>query len=109
MGFIVNWIAWLGASFLPKLVPLIKAIVIHCAIALGFSLVVVEGVNQGFDYFVNKIDASLGGMPSDIVGMMGLLGLDQSINIILTAHLFVLGLKGLSSQKFLPSWRGTGK
>ncbi|KHT63728.1 hypothetical protein RJ45_10275 [Photobacterium gaetbulicola] len=109
MGLIVNLISWIGASFLPKLVPFITSIFIQTAVTLGFSLLVVEGINVGLDYFVNKIDASFGGMPADIVGIMGLLGLDKAINIILTAHLFVLGLKGLSSRKYLPSWNGTGK
>jgi len=109
MAYITSFLTWITTSLLPRLIPFIGSIAIQCALTLGFSLVVVEGVNIGLDYFVNQIDSSFGGMPSDIIGIMGLLGLDKAVNIILTAYLFVLGLKGLSARKFIPSWRGAAK
>lgn len=98
-------ISWLGRYLVPNIIPFLGAAVFKILASLGFSLVVVEGVNLGFDYFVSQMSSSFGGISGDIAGILGLLGVDEAVNIVLTAHLFVIGLKGLTAKKYLPSWR----
>ncbi|MGF1718027.1 DUF2523 domain-containing protein [Photobacterium chitinilyticum] len=109
MKYIASLITWLGAILIPMLPAIFGSIVVQVLMMLGFSFLAVEGINIGLDFFVGFIDSSLAGVPSNILGVLGLAGADEAINIILTGHLFVLSLKGLTAKKFLPTWRGTTK
>ncbi|PSU45374.1 hypothetical protein C9J12_22675 [Photobacterium frigidiphilum] len=102
---VLAWFVATLTAFLPRLIPFLMAFIVQGALMLGFSLIAVEGINIGFDWFVNMLDGNLKSITSDITGVLGLLGVDEAINVILTGHLFVIGLKGLSAKKWLPSWR----
>ena len=67
-------IAWLGRVLIPMLPSIFGSIVVQVLMMLGFSFIAVEGISAGFDFFVDYIDSSLNGAPSDIVGVLGLMG-----------------------------------
>lgn len=101
-------LGWLSATLLPRLAPFFSSLVVQVLVALGFSFTVVEGVSVGFDFFVEYMDSQLSGVPSDIRGVLGLLGVDKAINAILTGIIFVIGVRALNGKKYLPSF-GKGR
>ncbi|WP_421711330.1 DUF2523 family protein [Alcanivorax sp.] len=63
--------------------------------ALGIGYLVMEGVQLGFDQIVTQVKASFNGIPSDMLSLLGLSGVDKFISIVLSAHAAGLLLKGI--------------
>ncbi|KJF83153.1 DUF2523 family protein [Photobacterium angustum] len=79
------------------------AALIQVLVALGVSLTVVKGIDVGIDYFFDMVKGSFNGVPDNIVTVLGMYGFDNCLNMIMTAHLFVLSVKGITKTKILPS------
>ncbi|WP_108743181.1 DUF2523 family protein [Salinivibrio sp. IB872] len=49
---------------------------------------------------------NIGGLPSDMTGILGLLGLDKGLNIIISTLVWTTTYKGLSgARSYRSSWR----
>ncbi|MDF2186305.1 DUF2523 domain-containing protein [Grimontia hollisae] len=101
-------LVWISTALIPRIAPFFSSLAVQVLVTLGFSFTVVEGVSLGFDFFVDYMDSYLSGIPSDIRGVLGLLGVDEAINAILTGILFTIGIRALNGKKYLPSF-GKGR
>ncbi|MCC4798666.1 hypothetical protein BCT30_18050 [Enterovibrio norvegicus] len=104
----VGVITFISTVLLPRLVPLLSSLAVQVLVMAGFSFTVVQGLEVGFDFFVDYMETNLSRVPADIAGMMGLLGIDEAINAVLTGYIFAIGIKVLSGKKFVPSF-GKGR
>ena len=85
------------AMFLPALIGAFAAAMGSLAgrvlIALGIGFVTYKGVGAGVDVLKARVISSVQGMPADIVGLVGFLGIDQAITIIFSAVAAALSLR----------------
>lgn len=92
---IIAWFMAAVPALLARLVPFLGSLVVQLLVLFGFSFTVVQGLDAGFDYFIDQVGDSFAGFPSDTAAIFGLAGVDVAVNMILTAHLFALGVTGL--------------
>jgi hypothetical protein len=62
---------------------------------LGFGLVTYTGLNFATDGILAYVQANFNGLPANMLGMLGILGVDKAFNILLTVfsvRLIHLGL-----------------
>lgn len=62
--------------------------------AMGLSAVTITGLQAGVDGLKNAMVGALGGIPSDLLGFIGLAGVYEAAGI------------GLGSLSFVVAWRG---
>ncbi|OOE42698.1 DUF2523 family protein [Salinivibrio kushneri] len=99
----------MGAFLLAMAPKLIKFFTAHAAVALGFSLVAFTGLDLGIDQLTSYIQDNMSGLPADMSAILGLLGLDTGINIILSTLVWIMTYKGLSgARSYRSSWRKPG-
>ncbi len=89
-------IAFLFLTIVPLLPHLITAIVTRSAVALGFGTASYFGIDLLFETVLAKLSDSTSGLPADVVLMIGLIGIDDAFNIMLSAGFALFVFKGLS-------------
>ncbi|HDM8168474.1 TPA: DUF2523 domain-containing protein [Vibrio harveyi] len=89
-------LAFLFMTVLPLLPQLITAIVTRAAISLGFGTAAFMGLGNLFESVIAQVSASSSALPSNVVMMIGLIGLDDAFNIYLSAGFALLVFKGLT-------------
>ncbi|OOE43761.1 hypothetical protein BZG06_10495 [Salinivibrio kushneri] len=100
---------YIGAFLLSIAPQLIKFFTAHAAVALGFSLVAFTGLHIGLDQLTQYIQDNIVGLPADMSAVLGLLGLDTGINIILSTMVWIVTYKGLSgTRSYRSAWRKPG-
>jgi hypothetical protein len=94
LGFLAS------ASFL-------KPLLTRALVALGFSLVTYTSVSVGFTAVTNMISHNYSQLPADVVGVMALMKIPDAINLILSAWVGALGVRGLTAAGALKRavWR----
>jgi uncharacterized protein DUF2523 len=75
----------------------IRPFLTRVVIALGFSLVTFAGVSVGVNAATALIVSNWAGLPSDVVGVLELMKIPDAINVILSAWVGALGVKGLTA------------
>lgn len=102
-------LAWIGAFILSVLPQLIRFFTAHAAVALGFSLVTYTGLNLGIDRVATYLRTQIGGLPGDMAAVLGLLGVDTGISMILSTLMWVIVYKGLNhARSYRHVWRKPG-
>jgi hypothetical protein len=103
-------IAFLFMSVIPLLPQLITSIVSKAAVALGFGTATFFGLNLLFEQVLTKIGASASGLPKEVLMMIGLVGVDDAINIFCSAGVALFTLKGMNAMGKVRTavWRKPG-
>ncbi|RXJ74327.1 hypothetical protein CS022_04560 [Veronia nyctiphanis] len=98
MMHVVLWFLAQAGVWLSRLVPFLSSMVVQLLVALGFSFTVVQGVSVGFEVFIDLMSAKISAIPSDMLGLIGLSGIGEAINAMLTAQVFLITYKGLKTN-----------
>lgn len=64
-------------------------------ISLGFGVTVFSGFNVATGYLIDLIMVHIGGLPAAIVQLLGLMWVDKFLNLMLSAAITLMTLKGL--------------
>lgn len=73
-------------------------------IALGFSYLTMTGVDASLDWIRGAIASSMGGLPSDVVSLLGAFRVGSAVSIVLsaiTARLIFDGMTGGTIRKMV--------
>jgi len=77
------------AAFIPALVGalagVMASLVGRAIIALGVGFITYKGLGATVAWLHGRVVGSLQGLPADMVGLLGFLGLDQALSIIMSA------------------------
>ena len=84
------------AALIGGLVSAAGSLVGRILISLGVSYVSYKGLDVLFSGIQTAIQANISGLPSGVVGLMGILKIGTSINIIFSAIVVRLTLGGLT-------------
>ncbi len=103
-------IGFLFLTVIPLLPQLISAFVTRAAVSLGFGTATFLGLDSLFDSLISKIQSSTSGLPAEVIQMIGLIGIDDAINIALSAGFALLTFKGLTrmGSARVAVWRKPG-
>ncbi|WP_318442705.1 DUF2523 family protein [Photobacterium leiognathi] len=74
-------------------------------LALGISFTVVQGIDAGIDYLVKMVNDGFAGVPSNIISLLAMYGIDHCFNIIMSAYLFVFSMHGINKVKTIPKFK----
>ena len=85
------------AALIGGLVSAAGSLVGRILISLGVSYVSYKGLDVLFSGIQTAIQSNISGLPSGVVGLMGILKIGTSINIIFSAIVVRLTLGGLTS------------
>ena len=98
------------ASLTPFLAQFLVASTARIAVTLGFSTVAFVGIGLVFDTIIDKLNASTSVLSPHIATFITLLGIDTAINIMLSAGVFVMVLKGMGRNGDMrkTAWRKPG-
>lgn len=86
----MNLAAWI-ASLVPSLVGRVLA-------ALGMGLITIGGLTVISSQLLGYITSSIGGLPADVLGILGLAGLGDALNIVVGAITARLSLYALTQS-----------
>lgn len=86
------------ASLLGGLLSIVGSLVGRVVLALGFAAVAYTGISSSLDFLKDSAVSALLGLPPDVVGLMGVMKVGQSVSIIFSAITARLLLNGLSSD-----------
>lgn len=87
-GFIVAWLLALG--------PIFTNAIARVALAFGVGFAVYSGLDVALDQVKAVALSSYSGLPANVVSMLGLLRVDQALNLILSAVSVRFVLEGLT-------------
>lgn len=77
------------------LAQIFKPLVARVLAALGMGLITYQGVTALTDQLRQAIGERFGGLAEDIAAIVGMLGIDTAMTIILSAYLAVLTINGI--------------
>lgn len=84
------------AALLGGLINIAGTIVGRVLIALGISVVTYSGLDGTLSFLRDAAFSSLGGLPSNILGLLGVLKVGTCINIVTSAYVVRMTLAGLT-------------
>lgn len=87
--------AWL-AAFAAVIGPIVVNALSRVALAFGIGFVVYSGLDVALDQVKSVAMSSYGSLPANVVQMLGLLRVDQALNLILSAVSVRFVLEGLT-------------
>ncbi|HCE3306100.1 TPA: DUF2523 domain-containing protein [Vibrio parahaemolyticus] len=90
-------LGFLFLTVIPLLPQLIAAVVTRAAVSLGFGTATFFGVDLVFEGVITKLSASTSGLPAEVIMMIGLVGIDDALNIMLSAGFTLFVFKGLTA------------
>ncbi|TQP79886.1 DUF2523 domain-containing protein [Vibrio cholerae] len=105
-----HFIAFLFMTILPLAPALLAALATRVAVSIGFGTATYVGVNLIFDRIFDKIQNEVGGLPANVIQMIGLIGITDAINIVMSAAFALLTFKGMNKlgQARTVVWRKPG-
>lgn len=86
------------ASLLGGLVGLTGSIVGRAMIALGIGVVTYSGLSVTLDYVKAQALTAINGLPAEVVGLLGYMGVGVFLNMIFSAFAARLVLNGLTGD-----------
>lgn len=87
-AFIVAWLLALG--------PIFTNAIARIALAFGIGFAVYSGLDVALDQVKSVATSSYGSLPTNVVLMLGLLRVDQALNLVLSAVTVRFILQGLT-------------
>lgn len=103
-------ISFLFLTIIPLLPSLINAIVVRGAISLGMGTVAFSGIDLIFETVLSELSRLTSGLSSEVIAMIGLVGVADGVNIMLSAGFALLVFKGMNKmgQARRQVWRKPG-
>ena len=86
-------LAFLIPAIWGALAPVLGSLVGRVLLALGISFVTFVGLSVGVDAIKSAAIGSFGGLPSDVLGLMGYLWVDKAITTVFSAFTASLAIK----------------
>lgn len=105
-----HFIAFLFMTIIPLVPALLSALVVRVTATIGLGSVTYLGLTLVFDKILAKMQSELTGLPANVVQMIGLIGIPDGINTILSAGFALLCFKGMNKlgQARTVVWRKPG-
>ena len=75
----------------------IPGFVVQVLVSLGLSLVTYAGMDIAIDQFKGNALSALGGLPPEVLGMLGYMKVGQAINIVFSAMLARMTYNGMKN------------
>lgn len=95
---LMSYLGRLFVTFLPSL----KTLFFQVLIGLGVSLVSYEGLSFAFEGILDYIKSNYFAMPADLIGLLGLAGIPEALNVIFGGFSFSFGIwASYRSLKFI--------
>lgn len=88
----------IAAAAVGALISVTGTIVGRVLVALGIGVVTYTGVQMGIDSLLANMDSAIGGMPAEILGLLGYMRVGEALNIIISAMSARMLLNGLSGD-----------
>lgn len=106
----MQYVIMFAASLVPFFAQFLVASTARIAVALGFGTVAFAGVGMVFDSIVSKLNDSTHVLAPHVATFIHLLGIDTAINIMMSAGVFLLVLKGVNRNGDMRKtvWRKPG-
>jgi hypothetical protein len=79
----------------------VRAFVVRIAIALGISVATYAGISTLFATMMGSVSTNLTGVPSEILQMLQLGKVTNSINVIASAYVAAFSIRGLAGAGVL--------
>jgi len=92
-NFLFGWIK----SALPFIAGFFGASVVQLLIGLGWSVTAFTGFNILTDTLLETATASFTGLPQSVTQLLGLMWFDKALNLVLSAGVALMTIKGLKS------------
>ncbi|CCO41387.1 DUF2523 domain-containing protein [Vibrio nigripulchritudo] len=92
MAAIFTWLL----AFMPFLVPLLKSILVRLGVSLGFGIATFTGLFVFVENIMTEMINQMSGLPSDILKIMGLAGVDSALNILFSGMIALMTFKGVT-------------
>ena len=114
MPVIGPFISYLFIFFTTKIIPYLKMIIgataVQAGLSFGFGVMTFVGFNEILDRLMKAVITHFGSLPADIVQLLGLMGFDTALNIVFSAMVTLLTLKGLRATGSMSHivWRKPG-
>jgi len=87
-------------AFLVGLVPVLSGTAFQILTALGFGVLTFTGLTLAMDQLHAFAAANWGNLPANVLAMVGLLRVDQALNLIISAVTVKYTLKGMVNGTF---------
>lgn len=84
-AFIGVLIRWLAPALLGGLRYVAGSIAIQALIGLGVGVLTVVGVDTAFNWYVDRARGALGGLPAQLLGLLGYMRVGEAIGIVVAA------------------------
>lgn len=84
---------WLWAFILTIVVPLVEKVLI----LLGVGWVIYQGVDVALEELKTQLTGYLGGLPADLIGILGIMKVDMAFSLVLSAIALKFTLMGVNS------------
>jgi len=84
------------ASIVPILGSLISGMAVQGLVSVGVGVLTFTGMQSLFDYAMDAMINYFSGLPSDLIQLLGLMGVDLALNIVFSAGVTLLTIKGMS-------------
>lgn len=98
LAVLFPWVATVGTAFVTRMLY-----------TLGFGVATFTGLTLVLDELLGYITSSFSDLPADIVGMLGLYGIDTAMNIMLSSGVALMVFKGISASSHSRMvWRRPG-
>ena len=73
----------------------VSGLIFRLLASIGFTLVTAGFINSVVNDYINRALNTLGSLPSDVIGILGILRVDEMISLWINALLFVATYKSL--------------
>lgn len=80
-------------AWLASLVPIISEGIFKVLSAIGVYFVATEAVDKVFEYFWDRVESYLNGLPMDFINLFYLSGVGEALNIVIGAYTLAMGWK----------------
>ena len=95
---LMSYIGRLLVTFMPSL----KTLIFNIHVGLGVSVVSYEGLSFAVEGILDYIKTNYFAMPADLVGLLGLAGIPEALNVIFGGFSFSFGIwASYRSLKFI--------
>lgn len=100
MGIFASPAAWLVAAIVGGFSKGLMEGIVKFLTAMGIGWAMYQGLDVLIQQILTGIKVNLGALPPEMVGMLGVLKVDKCLNVIASAFMVRLVLKGVTNGVF---------
>lgn len=76
----------------------LSSLIGRALLALGFGYFTFTGFSVGIDWIQHSMQSALGGMPADILNLVGFLWIDKALSMVFSAFAAALFIRGSTAS-----------